>query len=571
MSDATPPASRPGEEGLSGHMARALELARSVLGRTSPNPAVGAVLVKDGRVVGEGATAPPGGAHAEVAALRAAGDAARGATLYVTLEPCSIYGRTPPCTDAILAAGVSEVVVAFGDPDPRVDGSGLAQLREAGVEVRGGDGSAAAAEHYRAYAQHRRSGRPLVIAKWAASLDGKIAATSGDARWVSGPEARAWSHRLRVQHDAILVGVETVLLDDPQLTARLDDAGADLRQPLRVVLDSHGRTPASARVLDDQDVARTVICCTADAADSWRAAIEACGARVAEVAADVAGRVDLGAMLDWLGQEGVVSLIVEGGGRVHGAFFDAQLVQQVHAVVAPSVIGGAAANAVAGAGATRMADATRLRDVRVVWLGRDLLVSGRPVPAAPNDPASVRRATPADAPALAALAEDAAAREMIAASFAAAAGSSTGGAAWVAVAAGAIVGGVSASLDAHGGAGAAFGAGAEDSRAQLDHLLVAPPWRDHGLAERLLDTAEASVAGSGRRWAIAPLRSETETQGWTRADWASCGYRYYRRGSLLPGLAAGGGRNREAAMGPLMETVLLIKEVASRDDLTRRD
>ncbi|PZC48540.1 MAG: Pyrimidine reductase [Chloroflexi bacterium] len=552
-------------------MARALALARGALGRTSPNPAVGAVLVKDGRVVGEGATAPPGGAHAEVAALRAAGDAARGATLFVTLEPCSIYGRTPPCTDAILAAGVSEVVVAFGDPDPRVDGSGLAQLRAAGVEVRGGDGSAAAAEHYRAYAQHRRSGRPLVIAKWAASLDGKIAATSGDARWVSGPEARAWSHRLRVQHDAILVGVETVLLDDPQLTARLEGAGADLRQPLRVVLDSHGRTPPSARVLDDQDVARTVICCTADSADSWRAAIEARGARVAEVAADTAGRVDLGAMLDWLGQEGVVSLIVEGGGRVHGAFFDAQLVQQVYAVVAPSVIGGAAANAVAGAGATRMADATRLRDVRVAWLGRDLLVSGRPAPPAPIDPASVRRATPADASALAALAENAAAREMIAASFAATAGSSTGGAAWVAVAAGAIVGGVSASLDTEGGAWATFGAGAEDSRAQLDHLLVAPPWRDHGLAERLLDTAEASVAGSGRRWAIAPLRSETETQGWTRADWASRGYRYYRRGSLLPSLAGGGGGHSGVSTGPLIETVVLIKEVTSRDDLTRRD
>ena len=538
-------------------MARALELARGVLGTTSPNPAVGAVVVKAGRVVGEGATAPPGGAHAEVSALRAAGDAAQAATLYVTLEPCSVFGRTPPCTDAIIAAGVTEVVVAFGDPDPRVDGDGLAKLRAAGVVVRGGDGALEAADHYRAYTHHRRSGRPLVIAKWAATLDGKIAASSGDARWISGPAARAWSHQLRAQHDAILVGVETVLQDDPQLTARSDDPAVALPQPVRVVLDSHGRTPASARVLDDQDLARTVICCTADAPAAWGAEIEARGGRVVTLAADAGGRVALDAVLEWLGQEGVVSLIVEGGGRVHGAFFDEHLVQQVLAVVAPMVIGGEAPNAVGGTGAARIVDATRLRDIRVQRLGPDLLVSGRPVSAAPGVEARVRRATPADADALAALAEDAAARPQIATDFASAAAATSGGAAWVAVAAEAIVGGVSATLEER--------EALEDRRAWLDHLLVAPEWRDHGLAERLLDTAEASAAGSGRRWAIAALRSETEAQGWSRAEWAARGYRYYRRGSPRNAAAVG------SDSGAGVETVLLIKEIATREEVTRRD
>ncbi len=540
-------------DGVSRHMARALELARGVRGTTSPNPAVGAVIVRDGRVVGEGATSPPGGPHAEVAALRQAGDAARGATLYVTLEPCSVHGRTPPCTEAILAAGLREAVVAYADPDPRVDGRGIARLREAGLIVRGGDGARAAMEHYRAYTQHRRTGRPFVIAKWAASLDGKIAATSGDSRWVSGPQTRAWSHRLRVRHDAILVGVDTILLDDPQLTARPDPAPAAMSQPLRLVLDSRGRTPASARVLTEQAVARTVVCCTPAAPAGWRAGIAATGASVVEFPAGPDGRVDLSALLDWLGAEGVVSLIVEGGGRVHGAFFDARLVQEVRAVVAPMVIGGDAAAAVVGIGAARMADVVQLRDLRVDQLGGDLLVTARPVPPAPPEPLSIRRATPVDAAPVAALAEDVALRDALQAAFAAAA-STSGDAAWVALAGDAVVGGVSARLDNPGAATA-------DSRARLDHLLIAPAWRDHGLAARLLDTAEASAAGAGRRWALAVLRPQTEAQGWTRAEWAARGYRYYRRAVVPP---AGTGADEPPA-------VLLIKEIASRAEVTRRD
>ena len=229
-------------------MARALELARQALGTTSPNPAVGAALVKDGRVVGEGFTQPPGGPHAEVIAIEQAGDAARGSTLYVTLEPCRQYGRTPPCTKAIIDAGIREVDFSHEDPDPQGRGQAAQELREAGIEVHAGEGEAEARHINEAYIKQRLTGLPFVIAKWAMSLDGKIAATSGDSRWVSGPETREWSHGLRTQIDAIMVGVRTVLVDDPQLTARPGGVDSD-RQPLRIVADSRGRTPVTARVV----------------------------------------------------------------------------------------------------------------------------------------------------------------------------------------------------------------------------------------------------------------------------------------------------------------------------------
>ena len=528
-------------DALSDPMRRALALADGVLGQTSPNPAVGAVLVRDGRVVGEGATAPPGGAHAEAAAIRAAGADARGATLYVTLEPCPLQGRTPPCTDAIRAAGIAEVVVAAGDADPRVDGRGLQALQQAGVAVRGGDGVRQAARHYAAYTHHRRSGRPYVIAKYAASLDGRIATNSGDAHWISGPEARAWSHTLRLRHDAILVGVATALQDDPQLTAR-GDAAVGARQPLRLVLDSGGRLPARARLLGDQEVAPTVIACTSRAPAAWRAAIEATGARVVEFPQQD-GRVALAPLLDWLGAEGIVSLIVEGGGRVHGAFFDARLVQRVHAVIAPIVIGGAAAPAVAGTGADRLCDAVQLCDVSVRELGRDLLVTGSPVPPPPPQSVSVRPGAPIDAKALIALAGDATRRAALAPGLAAdlAAVAEGTGAAWVAVAAGEVVGG----LTLRGGGGQS------GASAHWGPLLVADAWRNHGLAERLLEAAEASAAGRGCRWAVATVRADASPGDWTRADWAARGYRYYRPG----------------ADGALQ----LIREIASRDRIERRD
>ena len=361
-------------------MERALSLARQALGIASPNPAVGAVLVKGGRIVGEGFTQPPGGPHAEVVAIRQAGEAARGAALYVTLEPCCHHGRTPPCTKAVLAAGVREVHLSHLDPDPHVNGGGKAELESAGLTVFVGEGEAEARRINEAYIKHRTTGLPFVIAKFAASLDGKIAATSGDSRWVSGPESRRWAHRERTLLDAIVVGVRTILIDDPELTARPEPGeGArqpdgEPRQPLRVVVDSQGRTPASARVL--RPPARTLVATTGASSDAWRREISEAGAEVAVLPA-LGGRADLAELLRHLGGRDILSLLVEGGGELLGSFFDLRLVDKVQAIIAPVIIGGKEApTAVAGRGARRMADALRLRDVTVERLGEDILVKG---------------------------------------------------------------------------------------------------------------------------------------------------------------------------------------------------
>jgi len=359
--------------------------------------------VKDGRIVGEGFTQPPGGPHAEVVAIRQAGEAARGAALYVTLEPCCHHGRTSPCTEAVLAAGVREVHLSHLDPDPHVNGRGKAELESAGVKVFVGEGEEEARRINEAYIKHRTMGLPFVIAKFAASLDGKIAATSGDSRWVSGPESRRWAHRQRTVVDAIMVGVHTVLIDDPELTARPAErpppgggpsgpvraepgegarqADGEPRQPLRVVADSRGRTPASARVL--QGPARTLVATTDASSEAWRREMRDAGAEVVVLPACRAGgpasggRVDLGELLRHLGGRDILSLLVEGGGELLGSFFDLGLVDKVQAIIAPIIIGGQEApTAVAGRGARRMADALRLRDVAIERLGDDMLVTG---------------------------------------------------------------------------------------------------------------------------------------------------------------------------------------------------
>jgi diaminohydroxyphosphoribosylaminopyrimidine deaminase / 5-amino-6-(5-phosphoribosylamino)uracil reductase len=358
-------------------MARALALARSVRGATSPNPWVGAVVVNAGNVVAEGATAPPGGPHAEVVALGAAGDRARGGTLFVTLEPCSHHGRTPPCVEAIRAAGVARVIFSLIDPDPRVAGRGRQALEAAGVAVETGDGAEESALLLEAYLKHRRTGLPFVRVKYAASLDGKIAAASGDSRWVSGPQTLAWAHEMRTWIDAIMVGVETVLIDNPMLTAR--PAGLESeRQPLRIVVDSRGRTPSTAAVFTGS--APTLIATTSAASDTWRGSILATGAELAVLPSVAEGRVSLPDLLRLLGDRGILDLLVEGGGVLNGAFFDARLVDKLHAVIAPMIVGARdAAGAVSGQGARRMVDALRLRDVTVERLGDDVLVTGYPV------------------------------------------------------------------------------------------------------------------------------------------------------------------------------------------------
>lgn len=356
-------------------MARALELARSVLGTTSPNPAVGAVVVKDGRIIGVGSTRPPGGPHAEIVALHEAGEAARGASLYVTLEPCCHYGRTPPCTDAIIRAGIAAVHIALRDPDRRVNGGGIARLREAGLMVEVGDGAEEAARLLEGYLKHRTTGRPFVIAKFAVTLDGKIATTSGDSRWITGPEARAWVHEQRCQVDAIMVGSGTVLVDDPELTARPGGNIAS-RQPLRVVADSRGRISPEAKVLHGP--VRTLIATTEASPERWRQLLRAQGAEVL-VLPTRDGHLDLDVLLLELGRRGVLTLLVEGGATLHGAFFDRRLVDKVEAFIAPKIVGGDAPGPVLGRGIACMAAAIELRDLVLERLGCDILISGYPL------------------------------------------------------------------------------------------------------------------------------------------------------------------------------------------------
>ena len=502
-------------------MQRAFELARSVVGMVSPNPAVGAVLVRDGAVIGEGATCPPGGAHAEVVALERAGDAARGSTLYVTIEPCSVQGRTPPCTDAILSAGIERVVMAIRDPDLRVDGRGIEQLREAGVGVEVGDGAGVARRHYEAYAHHRRAGRPFVTVKFAASLDGKIAATSGDSRWISSPETRAWAHALRAQIDAILVGVSTVVVDDPELTARPDHATAATHQPLRVVLDSRGRISPAARVLRRQDVADTLVLTTSAASQEWQERIEATGATVARVTSDE-GRVALAPALQLLAQRfGVVTLLVEGGGTVHGALFDLGLVDKVAAVVAPMIIGGDGAGAVGGRGAARMAEALRLREVSVERLGPDLLVSGYPRCPRLWESVALRPAGLADLECCLELAErdtrPVAAQAAVRQAFDRL--QRDAGNVWLALEEKDRV------LGCLGVAYERSGSNQAEGKAFLDPLLMGEGCAFE-LEDRLIEAAEASAAGRGFDWLAADVE---RNDGESRREWARRGYRYYRR------------------------------------------
>lgn len=355
-------------------MERALELARRALGSVSPNPAVGAVLMYGGEAVGEGYTQPPGGPHAEVVALAAAGERARGAALYVTLEPCSSHGRTPPCTQAILDAGVAEVHAALVDPDPRARGRGLEVLRRAGLSVQVGEGEEAAQILNEAYCKHRQTGLPFVILKFAASLDGRIATAGGESRWVSGPQARGWAHRLRATVDAVAVGSGTVLADDPLLTAR-PEGEPPPRQPLRVVLDARGRVPPGARVFGPE--APTLVATTEASPEGWRARLTAGGAQVQLFPAADAGGLQLGPLLRHLGERGMLSLLVEGGAALLGAFVDDRLLDKVHAVLAPKILGGRGAlAAVGGRGAQRLAEALLLERVTCEPLGGDILVTG---------------------------------------------------------------------------------------------------------------------------------------------------------------------------------------------------
>jgi len=358
------------------YMGQALSLARLALGQASPNPAVGAVVVKKGVVVGQGYTQPPGSHHAEVLALKQAGENARGGVMYVTLEPCCHYGRTPPCTEAIISAGIKRVHMAMLDPNPLVSGRGKEELQKAGIKTYLGEHEEEAREINEAYIKFITTGMPFVTAKFAVSLDGKIATRRGNSRWISGPEARKYVHCLRYTSDAIMAGVNTVLADDPHLTTRCSGGkgGTARKQPLRVIVDGTGRTPLDARIFNEPG--KTLLALGKTATPEEKAAFAKAGAEILELpTAEVL--VDLGKLLEGLGKREITSVLVEGGGILLGSLFDQGLVDKVIAFIAPVIIGGAEAKtAVAGRGVDKVAESFRLERIKVGKLGDDLMVSG---------------------------------------------------------------------------------------------------------------------------------------------------------------------------------------------------
>jgi diaminohydroxyphosphoribosylaminopyrimidine deaminase/5-amino-6-(5-phosphoribosylamino)uracil reductase len=356
-------------------MRAALALARRGLGTVWPNPAVGCVIVNDGRVVGRGWTQPGGRPHGETEALRRAGEAARGAIAHVSLEPCCHWGQTPPCVDALITAGVRRVVVALEDPDPRVAGEGLRRLRRAGLDVEVGRCAEEAAEVNAGFLSRLRLGRPLVTFKFATSLDGRIAIASGESQWITGPPARERAHALRASHDAIMVGTGTVVADDPQLTCRLP--GLDHRSPVRVVIDRHLRIPPAARIIADARRVPTWVLTFRSADPGRRARFLANRVTLIDVDDDGEGQIDLAAALRALGARGITRLLVEGGARLAAAFFRARLIDRVVWVHAPLVIGGEGIPAIAGLDLAALADAPAFERLSTETIGDDVLTTFR--------------------------------------------------------------------------------------------------------------------------------------------------------------------------------------------------
>jgi diaminohydroxyphosphoribosylaminopyrimidine deaminase/5-amino-6-(5-phosphoribosylamino)uracil reductase len=358
------------------HLQRAIELAGRARGQTSPNPIVGAVVVKDGQVIGEGITQPPGEQHAEAMALAACEGHAAGATLYVSLEPCCHEGRTPPCTDAILGAGIARVVIASDDPTPKAAGRGPGILRDEGVRVDFVDGEIAEAARMlnQPFRKHARTGRPLVVFKSAMTLDGKVATRTGDSQWISGEASRARAHRWRAESDAVAVGIGTALVDDPRLTARIEGVA---RQPRRVVFDSEARLPLESQLVREvADVPLTVVCSRAAARTSVQA-LEAAGVDVIVATGEnEAARVEHA--LDDLGAREIQSLLLEGGPHLAGAFLEAGEIDEARIFLAPLMLGGAKARtAVEGIGLDEIAGAPRALAIEAERIEDDVLIVAR--------------------------------------------------------------------------------------------------------------------------------------------------------------------------------------------------
>ncbi|RKD24379.1 riboflavin biosynthesis protein RibD [Ammoniphilus oxalaticus] len=356
------------------YMQKALQWADSPGGQTEPNPKVGALLVKEHEIIGIGAHLKAGGPHAEVHALRMAGERANGATLYVTLEPCSHVGRTSPCAEAVIQAGIKKVVIATLDPNPLVAGRGVKMLKQAGIEVISGICEQQSLQMNEIFNKYITTGKPFVTVKTASTLDGKVATQTGSSRWISGPRSRLEVHRMRHESRAILVGVGTVLQDNPELTTRLPEGG---RNPIRVILDSRLRTPLDCKLVTDGQ-APTWIYTTTQAPKEKMELLQAHGIDVFPVSSGPS--VDLSKMLKHLAEQGIASLLVEGGSQVNGSFLKAKEIDKIVTFIAPKLVGGEdAPTSFGGEGVMEMGEAVLLKNMKFRQVGDDLRIDGYPI------------------------------------------------------------------------------------------------------------------------------------------------------------------------------------------------
>lgn len=350
----------------------ALRLARRGLGKTSPNPIVGAVIVKDDRIIGRGYHRYFGGKHAEVNAIEDASDDIVGMTMYVTLEPCFHYGKTPPCVDVVIEAKPGRVVIGMQDPDPRVSGRSIEKLKRSGIETVVGVLEDECRSLNEAYIKHRSTGIPFITMKFAQTLDGRIAAADGSSRWVASPESLKLAHKLRATHDVILAGVNNVIIDDPELTLRLVRG----RSPIRVILDSKLRIPLDAKVLRDQEKATTIIATTPAADDDKMATLRESGIEVMTVATDLQGGVDIARLMAMLGARDITSVLVEGGSRVFTSFLRKGLVDRLVAIIAPKILG-TGLDTIGDLNLQNINEALKLTFEKTYCLGDDIVVEAR--------------------------------------------------------------------------------------------------------------------------------------------------------------------------------------------------
>ena len=352
------------------YMQEALRIAANAKGRTSPNPMVGAVIVKDGRIIAEGWHRQAGTPHAEVHALNMAGELAKGSTLYVTLEPCSHFGRTPPCANAIINAGIKRVVCAMTDPNPKVSGNGMKILKDAGIEVAVGICEDEARRLNEVFLKWITTNKPFVSLKCAMSLDGKIATSTGQSQWITSEASRRRVHELRDIHDAIMVGIGTVLADNPSLTTRIEGG----KNPIRVIVDSQARTPINSNVITDGQ-AKTIIAVSKNASNDKVNAFKKAGVEI--IIAGNSERVDLNILMNELASREITSILVEGGGTLNFSLLEAGLVDKVYAFIASKIIGGRdALTSVEGEGFKNLNEALNLRDVTTEMIDNDILITG---------------------------------------------------------------------------------------------------------------------------------------------------------------------------------------------------